>query len=706
MNNNIIPKLIMKSNFILFFLLLLHAGILAQEPKWISFTASHVVNDIKEERDFLWLATTGGVIKLNKESGEQEHFTSTNSGLCDNRVKSVAIEESGKKWFATSNGVTSLDDSNWRVYIDELPDENVNSIAIDKQGNKWFGTQSNGSVMFNDSQWTIYNDETKGHPSTITDIVVDDENTIWFATFGKGISKFENNQWTLFNTTNSELSSNWVYDLIVNEDKSVWFNLYTGVYKIDQDVFTMISSDTPKCLAVDLNGNKWFGFRNGGICKYSDNGNLIYPYIPELSNKEVKTIEIVDNGDFWIGTNDGVVYYNQSSSKHYNTATSGLPDSGIYDIYIDADGNKWFGTNNGAARFDGTEWINFTGKDFDVHFTQVKSITSDLDGNVWLATNGGLGMFNGETLSMLNHKNSPLPNTIISDVDVDPTNGDIWITSSEGVFRFNGANWNSVTTDNSEIPLNGVSSVAIEASGVKWFGTGGSGIVRYDNSNWEIFNSDNSGVDIDYINAISIDKEQKKWIYTNQYVIEYNDMTWTIHTHLDYRWRGEMHMGNGNDKWFTGGLGLTKFTGTYYQHYTMDNSGLPANWCFSFAIDEKGNKWVATVGGVGVYNEEGVDISSTPTSHSVIPSLPVQEIRISPNPAVSSININAHSWQRQKNETDIDIHVYDVAGNNIKHVILPYSNQASLDIDDLTPGIYIVKIKYGDKYEQAKFIKK
>ena len=50
----------------------------------------------------------------------------------------------GNKWFGTDNGgVAKFDDINWTVYTTSnsgLPENDVFSIAIDAEGNKWFGT--------------------------------------------------------------------------------------------------------------------------------------------------------------------------------------------------------------------------------------------------------------------------------------------------------------------------------------------------------------------------------------------------------------------------------------------------------------------------------------------------------------------------------------------------------------------------------------
>ena len=44
-----------------------------------------------------------------------------------------------------------------------LPDNYVSSIAIDGSGNKWIGTWG-GLVKFDDTNWTVYNTSNSGLP--------------------------------------------------------------------------------------------------------------------------------------------------------------------------------------------------------------------------------------------------------------------------------------------------------------------------------------------------------------------------------------------------------------------------------------------------------------------------------------------------------------------------------------------------------------
>ncbi len=59
----------------------------------------------------------------------------------------------------------------------------------------------------------------------------------------------------------------------------------------------------------------------------------------------VLSIAIDDQGNKWFGTNyGGVGKFDDINWTVYNTSNSGLPEDIVYSIVIDALENKWFGT--------------------------------------------------------------------------------------------------------------------------------------------------------------------------------------------------------------------------------------------------------------------------------------------------------------------------------------------------------------------------
>ncbi len=116
----------------------------AQNPEWINFTAGNDVRAVAVEGNYIWVGTEGGLVKLDKTTGNMTFYNRSNSGLPDNWVLAIAIDGQGNKWIGTWwGGLAKFDGVNWTVYNTSnsgLPDNWVRAIAIDGQGNKWIGT--------------------------------------------------------------------------------------------------------------------------------------------------------------------------------------------------------------------------------------------------------------------------------------------------------------------------------------------------------------------------------------------------------------------------------------------------------------------------------------------------------------------------------------------------------------------------------------
>ena len=126
----------------------------AQNPEWVNYTNGDRVYALIEDGDYIWAGTLGGLVKIDKISGETAFYNKANSGLPYNRVESITIDGSGNKWIGTyGGGLASFDGIDWTVYNTSnsgLPDNYVFSIAIDGSGNKWIGTYGGGLAVYNE----------------------------------------------------------------------------------------------------------------------------------------------------------------------------------------------------------------------------------------------------------------------------------------------------------------------------------------------------------------------------------------------------------------------------------------------------------------------------------------------------------------------------------------------------------------------------
>jgi Predicted periplasmic ligand-binding sensor domain len=126
---------------------------LSQTQEWIGFTNWKNISCLVEEGEYLWVGTAhGGLVKLNKSTGEFIVYDKWNSELPHNWVTAIAIDGQGNKWIGTSGGgLAKFDGVKWTIYNTSnsgLPGNWVTAIAIDGQGNKWIGTVGGGLAIY------------------------------------------------------------------------------------------------------------------------------------------------------------------------------------------------------------------------------------------------------------------------------------------------------------------------------------------------------------------------------------------------------------------------------------------------------------------------------------------------------------------------------------------------------------------------------
>ncbi len=115
-----------------------------EQTKWI---ATYVENNFEPDR--------GGLVKFD-DMGEDTSlvvYRSSNSGLPDNNVYAVCIDDSGAKWLGTNGGLAKFDGESWTVWNtsnSDLPSDNIRCMVIDDYGNKWLGTDGGGVAVFNE----------------------------------------------------------------------------------------------------------------------------------------------------------------------------------------------------------------------------------------------------------------------------------------------------------------------------------------------------------------------------------------------------------------------------------------------------------------------------------------------------------------------------------------------------------------------------
>ena len=108
----------------------------------------------------------------------------------------------------------------------------------------------------------------------------------------------------------------------------------------------------------------------------------------------------------------------------------------------------------------------------------------------------------------------------------------------------------------------------------------------------------------------------------------------------------------------------------------------------------------AFVGAGGEILFDNIKLTLLDSSDNVLSINDIEDLSfiLYPNPAINQINI-----QSKSNIENLSI--IDLMGRTVKQQI-PNSNESSLDVSDLSRGIYLVKLNFGEKESVTRFIKK
>ncbi|OAQ40276.1 hypothetical protein A5893_04810 [Pedobacter psychrophilus] len=358
---------------------------------------NYISSLVEDKQKNIWVGTFGGLKKLNIQTLKLEDVQSNTQdpNFKDYSVHSLFVDKDNKIWVGTNNGLKLFDPTTGKTlalpsYFYQNKDFALNKIYVTKQdlkGNLWFGTELSGvfKASVKDNAITHYSfDENKNSIASnwVKDILIDENEKIWFAT-RNGVSILNTNNQIFTNYKHDPLDPNSL------NDNTIWSFL----------------KDKNKCV--------WIGTFAGGINFYYK-GNSNFQNIGESVGKSiglnhglVNAITEDQDGSLWVGTFGGGLNFidrAKSLSKYYsiNPQSSTSSTTGIRSLADDGKGNLWVGSLNGLGLFNKTNKTytpyNFKLKSGRLIENLIICVLPDSDG-VWVGTDGGGLMYviyNGE----------------------------------------------------------------------------------------------------------------------------------------------------------------------------------------------------------------------------------------------------------------------------------------------------------------------
>lgn len=255
------------------------------------------------------------------KDGEITQYTVENNPgtIPNNYVQAIKVDTDGKVWFGSFGGLTIYDPASgtWTTYgkgDKDFPATSINTIVLDGQGGAWLGFYPDGSgteedpyaggFCHIDKNGTVSEKNSIGGvgdpmfaQSWIRSIAIDNKGTVWAVAAGTNIE--DNVGGRIFKLKNGSGEP----------------TVYTGK-EVLGDYLDGSSTTEVRVVAVDKDGNLWFGTSADGVLKVENpklnaegKMDVTAQYAKETGSWSAANMNNVYSIDFW---NDGTAYVGTS----------------------------------------------------------------------------------------------------------------------------------------------------------------------------------------------------------------------------------------------------------------------------------------------------------------------------------------------------------------------------------------------------------
>jgi ligand-binding sensor domain-containing protein/signal transduction histidine kinase/DNA-binding NarL/FixJ family response regulator len=386
----------------------------------------------------IWLGTTKGIVRLDKNTGMAEWINTTNSALSSDIVQSIRQSPDGRILIATDGGGLNFYDPLTGNIASQLSNPNAQNSL------------SNNSVY---------------------DIFYDRYNGLWIGNYNGGINYYSEFDWKFLPVKHEandpeSLSDNHVRSFYQDRDGVLWIGTLGGLnryhaltgkfrsYTFDKSATNSLSSNSVLSIYEDPEGNLWIGTFGGGISIFNKKTDRFTKYrhpddlTGSLEKANVYAILETRNHKLCIATTGGIYLLDRSTGRlrRFMTSNSGLSNNTVKVLCKDRHGIIWAGTNLGINRFDpeaGTFRVykHSNSDPSTLANNRILSVTEARDGKLWIGTEGGgVSIFdpNGEKFSTITMENG-LPDNVINSVLQDDI-GNFWFATNKGLVRYDPGN--------------------------------------------------------------------------------------------------------------------------------------------------------------------------------------------------------------------------------------------------------------------------
>lgn len=429
------------------------------------------IQDMFLRKNRLWIGTEGGgLFCINLQNKQETHFTTSNSPLCSNYVRSLSIDGKGQLWVGTVNGLNIIDAQGKWQYIgsnslDEgsLSQNSVRCILRDNLKGMWVGTYFGGLNYYHPQKNRFtkirHNRSIDANNHNITSFITQDSRQrLWLGTNG-GIAIYDHQQHAFnYITTKDGLRSNDIKSIYIHPtDRNIYVgaqlgglcivNPHTHQVKVyttqtgnadDNSIYAIMSGPTLQTLLLGtLTGLRSFNTITHQFSEiHTVGGN-------KLPQRKIRVIAQDGKKRLWTGAENGLIVY-EAKGNWLREESIISPKHILRHIAINSititPRQAWVGTPHGLYSVDLTSGVTrqYT-VDNGLSSNMVYGIVADKKNNLWISTDNGLCCWNSQNRQFRNFTNADgiSSNQFLPNAYYQSQQGDIYFGSVNGITKFN-----------------------------------------------------------------------------------------------------------------------------------------------------------------------------------------------------------------------------------------------------------------------------
>lgn len=326
------------------------------------------VKSMYADGKYIWVGTSGGVIRYDTESDDYQLFNNKNSGLLSNGIFHVS-KVGARMVIGTYGGGLSLYDpysDHWEnVNIPQgLADQFVYDVLQASSGDVWIATWSGanrvrGGNFANPEAWETFTVENTdgGLPNPwVYNVAEGNNGDIWFATEG-GLALYRNKRWSHWQHEDGLGAAHEVVaDSIQFKNDPAKASQHHARQKDEQGLGNVKDAYNPNyviSMAVDKSGGVWCGTWGAGLAYFDGKTWRNYTTKDDLPGNHVFMLYLDDKEQLWIGTNQGLARFNKGQDAfEVKTVADGLFAGNVFSMTRARDGSLWVGSFGGVAHIE------------------------------------------------------------------------------------------------------------------------------------------------------------------------------------------------------------------------------------------------------------------------------------------------------------------------------------------------------------------